>query len=89
VLTHDEVRRAFRRICNLGVTDAFRLCHPNVQEFSWWDYRGGGFANDEGLRIDHLLVSPMAADVLKDCAVERSMRAVEKASDHAPVIGTF
>ena len=89
VLTHDEVRQRFRRICNLGIQDAFRLLHPNSVEYSWWDYRGSGFARDEGLRIDHLLLSPQAADALKASWIEREMRAIEKASDHTPVMAEF
>ena len=89
VLTHDDVRRALRRIANLGLMDAFRVCHPDSPEFSWWDYRGNGFDREEGLRIDHLLISPQAADKLKASHIEKAMRAVEKASDHAPVVAEF
>jgi len=86
VLTHDEVRQRFRRICNLGMLDSFRLSNPAAVEYSWWDYRGNGFARDEGLRIDHILLSPQAADTLKSSWIEKDMRAIEKASDHAPVM---
>jgi len=88
-LTHDEVRRRFRRLRNLGLGDAYRLCQPNAREFSWWDYRAGAFARDDGLRIDHLLLSAMAVDVLEGCCIEKHMRAVERASDHTPVIVTL
>lgn len=89
VLTHDDVRRALRRTSNLGFSDAFRQSQPNMQAFSWWDYRGNGFEHDEGLRIDHLLLSPLAADLLKNCHIERQMRAAVKASDHAPIVAEF
>jgi len=89
VLTHDEVRRQFRRLRNLGLQDAFRLYHPDSIEYSWWDYRANAFVRDDGLRIDHLLLSPQAADKLKGCIIEKHMRSVEKASDHTPVIGAF
>ncbi len=56
---------------------------------SWWDYRAGAFAQDNGLRIDHLLLSPQAADTLKECIIEKEMRGVEKASDHTPVVVTI
>ena len=58
-------------------------------EYSWWDYRANAFAQDNGLRIDHLLLSPQAGDRLKECIIEKNMRAVEKASDHTPVVGVF
>jgi exodeoxyribonuclease-3 len=86
VLTHPEVRSRFRKILNLGIYDAFRMRHPKAEGYSWWDYRAGAFARDNGLRIDHVLLSPQAADKLVDCVVEKAMRAVEKASDHTPVI---
>lgn len=89
VLTHDDVRRQFRRILSLGVQDAYRLCHPEKTEYSWWDYRAGAFSRDDGLRIDHLLLSPQSADQLTACVIEKEMRAIEKASDHTPVVATF
>lgn len=89
VLTHDEVRKRWRRLRNLGLQDAFRLCQPDAQAFSWWDYRAGAFSRDDGLRIDHLLLSAPAADVLEACVIHKEMRAVEKASDHTPVIVTL
>lgn len=92
VLTHDEVRRQFRRLCNNGLHDAFRIAHPDDMGgsvYSWWDYRGGAFQRDDGLRIDHLMLSAQAADRLQDCVVVKDLRALEKASDHAPVMGSF
>ena len=89
VLTHDDVRRQFRRLKNIGLHDAYRLHSPTGHEYSWWDYRGNGFARDNGLRIDHLLLSAQSADKLIGCAIEKKMRGVEKASDHTPVIATF
>lgn len=89
VLTHDEVRRRFRRLRNLGLQDAYRLMQPTAQEYSWWDYRAGAFARDDGLRIDHLLISSSATDILKECTIYKSLRALEKPSDHTPVIATL
>ena len=86
VLTHDEARRQFRRLTNLGLHDAFRVCQPDAHDYSWWDYRAGGFARDNGLRIDHLLLSAQSVDKLAGCIIEKAMRAVEKASDHTPVV---
>jgi exodeoxyribonuclease III len=89
VLTHDEVRKSWRRITNLGVYDAWRMLHPKEGGYSWWDYRANAFASDDGLRIDHLLLSPQAADRLESCTVKRELRALEKASDHTPVLAFF
>lgn len=89
VLTHDEVRRAFRKLRNLGLQDAYRLACPDKNEYSWWDYRAGAFDRDDGLRIDHLLLSAQATDMLQTCIIEKEMRAIEKASDHTPVIARF
>lgn len=88
VLTHDEVRRQWRRLANAGLSDAYRLVSQDSQ-YSWWDYRGGAFQKDDGLRIDHLLLSPQAADKLSACRMDKQVRAVEKASDHVPVVGDF
>lgn len=85
VLTHDEVRTRWRAIRNLGMYDAFRLLSKEPG-FSWWDYRAGALERDDGLRIDHLLLSPQAADKLSTCSVKKELRMLEKASDHAPVV---
>ena len=58
---------------------------PEPGIYTWWDYRGGAWARDHGVRIDHLLLSPQAADRLADAGVDRAERGREKASDHAPV----
>jgi len=92
VLTHDEVRRRWRKLAALGLYDAYRLIHANndlQSPYSWWDYRANSFARDDGLRIDHLLISSQSADKLTDCVIEKNMRAIEKASDHTPVVGVF
>jgi exodeoxyribonuclease-3 len=99
VLTHDEVRRRFRKILYLGMYDAqvVTSCQLPVTRnqqlatgnYTWWDYRNNALIRDDGLRIDHLLLSPQTADNLKHCDVHRDVRALEKASDHAPVTATF
>lgn len=90
VLTHDDVRAAFRRMINLGVYDAYRVLSPEgSSEYSWWDYRANAFAADNGLRIDHLLLSPQAADKLQKFYVKKDLRELDKPSDHAPVVGEF
>lgn len=89
VCFHPDERTQFRSILHLGWYDAFRLKHPQEQIFSWWDYRGGGWEGNKGLRIDYLLCSPQAADKLLNCTMLTAMRGAEKASDHVPVVGEF
>ena len=85
-LTRPETRERFRTLINLGFTDALRQLHPSGVYFSYWDYQRGAWQKDNGLRIDHFLLSPQAVDILKGCEVDRRPRAQEKASDHTPVI---
>ena len=85
VLCSEQERKAFQALSHLGYQDAIRLYHQGVGPFTWWDYRAGSFAANKGLRIDHLLLSPTAADCLQDCQVDATPRAAERASDHAPV----
>ncbi len=80
-----EERAALRRVLNLGLTDAFRVLHPEGGNYTWWDYRGGAWNRDAGLRIDHVLLTPPAADCLTAAGIDRAVRGGEKASDHAPV----
>lgn len=85
VLFHPEERKRFRTILNLGYADAFRERHDEIGRYSWWDYRGGAWQKDLGVRIDHLLLSPQATDRLEDVDIDRGPRKREKASDHTPV----
>jgi exodeoxyribonuclease-3 len=78
-------RAAFRRLLHLGLTDAFRAVNSEAGRYTWWDYRAGAWARDQGLRIDHLLLSPQAADRLAGAGIDRTPRGWEKASDHTPV----
>ncbi len=84
-LCQPESRAAFRRLLNLGFTDALRVFIPEGPAYSYWDYQAGAWQKDNGLRIDHLLLSPQAADRLTMAAVDRKPRGLEKASDHTPV----
>lgn len=81
-----ETRRAYRTMLNLGLTDAFRAVNGNVRAYTFWDYQAGRWPRDEGLRIDHALLSPKAADRLVGCRIERAPRAADKASDHTPLV---
>lgn len=84
-LYQPESRAAFRRLTALGLTDAIRLCHPEPGVYTFWDYQAGAFQKDHGIRIDHLLLSPQAADLLSGAGIDRFTRAWEKPSDHVPV----
>jgi exodeoxyribonuclease-3 len=85
VCFHPEERARFRRILWKGLTDAVATFHPEAGYYSYWDYRGGAWTKDHGWRIDHLLLSPQAADRLKGAGVDRGPRSLEGTSDHAPV----
>ena len=80
-----ESRKGFRRLLYLGLTDAYRALHPTDREYSFWDYQAGAWQKNWGLRIDHLLLSPQAADRLAKAEIDRAPRGKEKASDHTPV----
>ena len=80
-----ESRNALRHIVNLGLTDAFRALNPQGGAYSWWDYRSGSWDRDEGCRIDHLLLSPQAADRLAASGIDKTPRGWQKPSDHTPV----
>ena len=83
-LMQPESRAAFRRLLYEGWTDALRARHPSGPLYTFWDYQAGAWARDAGFRIDHLLLSPAAADRLADAGVDREYRGRDKASDHAP-----
>jgi exodeoxyribonuclease-3 len=85
-LCRPESRREFRKLVNLGLTEAYRLFHPDqAHAYSFWDYQAGRWPRDQGLRIDHLLLSPQASDRCTGCDIDRVPRGWEKASDHTPV----
>jgi exodeoxyribonuclease-3 len=83
-LMQPQSRAAFRRILHQGWTDAIRARHPEGAVYTFWDYTAGCWQRDAGFRIDHLLLSPQAADRLLDAGVDKEYRGREKASDHAP-----
>ena len=80
-----QSREAFHRLLNLGLSDAFRLREPRPGHYSFWDYQAGAWERNNGIRIDHLLLSAQAADLLVDCQIDKSERGGEKPSDHVPV----
>lgn len=83
-LMQPESRAAYRRLLAQGWTDSLRTRAPKGGVWTYWDYRAGGWERNDGFRIDHLLLSPQAADRLVDAGVDKSYRGREKASDHAP-----
>ena len=78
--------RSFRRLCNLGLTDPLRAGSDEAGLYTFWDYQAGAWQKNDGIRIDHLLLSPQAADLLVDVQIDRHVRAWEKPSDHVPVV---
>ncbi len=81
-----ESRLAFRKLIHLGLTDAFRAFNGEDHQYTFWDYQGGCWPANKGIRIDHFLLSPPLADRLKNCMIDKTPRGWEKASDHTPVI---
>jgi exodeoxyribonuclease III len=84
-LFQPETRAAFRALLNLGLTDAVRACLPGPGVYTFWDYQAGAWQKDHGIRIDHILASPQAADRLVSAGVDKFTRGWEKPSDHVPV----
>ena len=80
-----DSRTEFRKILNLGFTDAFRAKHNGSGHYSFWDYQAGAWDRDDGIRIDHFLLTPQCADLLKNCQIDKHIRSREKPSDHVPV----
>lgn len=84
-LFRPEVKQAFRTLIEGGWIDALRRLHPHERIYTFWDYFRNAWSRDAGLRIDHLLISPVLASRLIAAAVDRHVRSWTKASDHAPV----
>lgn len=84
-LYRPESRAAYRRILNLGFTEAFRAVTQGPGHYSFWDYQAGAWNKNDGIRIDHFLLSPQAADMLVTCEIDSFARAKTKPSDHVPI----
>jgi exodeoxyribonuclease III len=84
-----QSRAAFRRLKHLGLTEAFEATDNRGHQYSFWDYQAGAWQKDNGIRIDHHLLSPQAADRLEKVEIFRKARGLEKPSDHVPVIVTL
>jgi len=85
-LFQPESRAKFRNLINLGLTDAVRACSEEPGLYSFWDYQAGSFQRNNGIRIDHLLLSSQAADRLRSASIHKDTRSWEKPSDHVPVM---
>jgi exodeoxyribonuclease-3 len=85
-LYQPETRATWRRLVNLGLTDAFRACAPESGHYSFWDYQAGAWQKNNGILIDRILLSPMAADHLAAAWIEKHTRGWDKPSDHVPVV---
>jgi len=80
-----QTREKFRALLNLGLTDAIRASSDASDLYTFWDYQAGAWAKDDGIRIDHLLLSPQATDRLMTAGIDRHVRGWDKPSDHVPV----
>lgn len=84
-----QTRAAFQKLKSLGLTEAFEVTDGRAHQYSFWDYQGGARQKDHGIRIDHLMCSPEAADRLTATEIYAKARDLTKPSDHVPVIGVF
>ena len=88
-LFRPQSRAAFRKVLGLGLTEAFDQMDGRDGEYTFWDYQAGAWPQNKGIRIDHLLLSPQAADKITNFKIDKMVRDGVKPSDHVPVIGTF
>jgi len=84
-LFRPETLEHYHSLLNLGLTDAYRACEQAAHQYTFWDYQAGAWPKDHGIRIDHHLLSPQAADRLKSAGIDRFTRGWQKASDHVPI----
>ena len=84
-----QTRAAYRALLWLGLTNAYDQVDGRPHQYTYWDYQGGARPKNHGIRIDHLLISPQAADQLKSVRIDDYVRDREKPSDHVPIVGVF
>ena len=80
-----QTRERYRALINLGLTDALRATTDEAKLYTFWDYQAGAWQRNKGIRIDHLLLSPQAADRLVGVTIDKDRRGEEKPSDHVPI----
>jgi exodeoxyribonuclease-3 len=85
-LFRPESRQLWRSMVNIGYYDAYRILNSGVPEYTFWDYQAGAWPQNKGIRIDHFLLSPKAADKMVNCTIDKAPRGLEKPSDHTPII---
>lgn len=88
-LIRPRTRAAFRKLQYLGLTSAYEQLDGRPHQYTFWDYQAGAWPKNNGIRIDHLLLSAQAADRIKSVRIDAHVRDREKPSDHVPIIGTF
>ena len=81
-----QTRKEFRKIIDLGLTDTYRSLYPNTRDFTFWDYQRGAWHKNQGIRIDHMLTSPLLIDRVNDIFIDKNERDKNKPSDHVPVV---
>jgi len=84
-LFRPESLAAYRKVLNLGFTDALRTLNAAPETYTFWDFQRGAWQRNDGIRIDHFLLTPQAADRLVDCRIDSEMRGRERPSDHVPI----
>ena len=80
-----EVRKKLRELINLGFNDSYRYIHPDKEEYTFWDYTSGAWQKNNGMRIDHFLVSNSLINIVKSVNINKFPRGREKPSDHTPI----
>jgi exodeoxyribonuclease-3 len=88
-LFQPETRAAYRALQNLGLSDAYMQADGAAHRYTFWDYQAGAWQKDHGIRIDHMLLSPQAADRLGTVEIFKAARGMDKASDHVPIVATL
>lgn len=89
ILCSEQEREAYKKLLSLGLSDTFRQFEQEEKLFSWWDYRGGGFRRNHGLRIDLILANQALSDKCKSSLIDKMPRTWERPSDHTPVVAEF
>ncbi|MCK7611520.1 exodeoxyribonuclease III [Roseibium sediminicola] len=84
-LFQPESRQRFRALTHLGLTEAVRATTEAEETYTFWDYQAGAWQKNNGIRIDHILLSPQATDIMAGCGIDKHVRGWEKPSDHVPV----
>lgn len=85
-LFRPQSRATFRALLNLGLTEAFRVLNHLPEQYTFWDYQAGAWQKNNGIRIDHFLLSPLIADKLQSCTIDKTTRSWERPSDHVPIM---